>query len=470
MACSSATCQSGCYKDTGEVEQETKKNESANGIVYSGNGDNHLHNLCLKCKVNEAIVAAGGGGGGDGGRFCAECFRSNLFGKFRFAVTSNAMISSSDNVLVAFSGGPSSRVALQFVHEMQHKALKNFDASRDRSLPVFGVGVAFIDETAIYLVPSHDYDKSIQDMKLIVSNVAPPKKEFHVAPIESIYSSDSSDGRDQLKELLNAVSDVTGKEDLLVHLRMLALQKIALEKGYTKLVLGSCTSRLACHVITATVKGQGYSLAGDIQYVDARWQVPVVLPLRDCLTQEVDMLCSLDSLRTVEVFNGPRSGINGLVSSFVKLLQEENPSRECTIVRTAGKLTPFHFNRIPEIDDFNVQLASRRRQKKFNLKNNESLPPELFCPICNSPLNKSDFLSSSSSQNGQISAEIFGAKCCGSCQFQILPKESSSMEHFVSQLPPAIVTQAKKGGFGNQIWLREQIQDCLLSDSEDGTP
>ena len=30
--------------------------------------------------------------------------------------------------------------------------------------------------------------------------------------------------------------------------------QIALEKGYTKLVLGSCTSRLACHVITATVK------------------------------------------------------------------------------------------------------------------------------------------------------------------------------------------------------------------------
>lgn len=109
---------------------------------------------------------------------------------------------------------------------MQHKAQKNFDASRDRSLPVFGVGVAFIDESAYYPVPSHEFDEAVEDMKLIVDNLVPPRKDFHVVPIESICSSDSSDGRDKMKELLNAVSDTTGKEDLLVQLRMLSLQKV----------------------------------------------------------------------------------------------------------------------------------------------------------------------------------------------------------------------------------------------------
>ncbi|KAA8517105.1 hypothetical protein F0562_017398 [Nyssa sinensis] len=471
MACSTGTCQSGCYKDNNEEEEQVPKREAANGVTPNGNDIDHHHNLCLKCKVNETIAppSAAGGGVGDGGRFCADCFRGNLFGKFRFAVTANAMISPSDKVLVAFSGGPSSRVALQFVHEMQHKAQKNFDASRDRSLPVFGVGVAFIDENAIYPACSREFDQSIEEMKLIVSNLAPPRKEFHVAPIGSIYSSDFSDGRDRLKELLNAVSDVTGKEDLLLHLRMLSLQKIALENGYTKLVLGSCTSRIACHVIAATVKGQGYSLAADIQYVDARWEIPIVLPLRDCLTQELNMLCCLDRLETVEAINRPCSGINGLVSSFVKLLQEENPSRECTIVRTAGKLTPFHFNRIPETDDGNAHLASQRRQKKFNLKPNESLPPESFCPICHSPLNNCDLPSFSSFEDDQTSAGIFGASCCPSCRFQIVPKEPSSMVQFYSLLPQPIISRAKDGGCGNQRWLREQIQDCLLSDNEDGT-
>ena len=121
------------------------------------------------------------------------------------------------------------RVALQFVHEMQHKAQQNFDASRDRSLPVFGVGVAFIDESAVCSVPSCEVEEGIEDIRQIVSNLAPPTKELLVVPIESVFLSESSDGKDQLSKFLEAVTDATGKEDLLVHLRMLCLQKVWLE-------------------------------------------------------------------------------------------------------------------------------------------------------------------------------------------------------------------------------------------------
>ncbi|KAF7148238.1 hypothetical protein RHSIM_Rhsim03G0020400 [Rhododendron simsii] len=233
------------------------------------------------------------------------------------------------------------------------------------------------------------------------------------------------------------------------------------------------TSRIACHVITATVKGQGYSLAADIQYVDARWGYQWCFPyVTVSLDQELSMLCRMPivdiydftmmglilswqgSLKTVEVLDTPRSGINGLVSTFVKLLQEENASRECTIVRTAGKLTPFDFNRMPASDDLSCNLASLRRQKKYNLKSNESLPPESFCPICNSPLSKSNLLSLNDVENGQLSAETFGAKCCLSCLFQILPKERSSVEHFYSFLPQPIIAQAKNDNHCNRRWLR----------------
>ncbi|KAI3472196.1 hypothetical protein Pfo_029684 [Paulownia fortunei] len=444
MACNSVTCQSGCYRDQYSVDDDDdqkrkpvpENGEGPNQASPHG-GDSNGYSLCIKCKVNETIAAthpAVTGGGGDGGRFCADCFRSNLFGKFRFAVTSNAMISPSDNVLVAFSGGSSSRVALQFVHEMQQKAQKNFDASRERVLPVFGVGVTYIDETTIYPVPSNDYDRAINEMELIV-----------------IYSPDFAAGRHLLTKLVVAVSDVTGKEDLLEHLRMLCLQKAAFENGYTKIVLGTCTSRIACHVLEATVKGQGFSLAADIQYVDARWKIPVVLPLRDCLSEELNMLCSLDSLKTVEPFQHPRSGINGLISSFVKLLQEENPSRESTIVRTAGKLTPFCFNRTPEVGDHDGHLASKRRQKKYNLN----------------PLKKSNISSLNGFDYGERSAEIYAA-ACSSCQYQILPKDTSSLEYFFSLLPHCMTTLAKDSR-DNQKLLRDQIQDCLLSDSDDGT-
>ncbi|XP_011048047.1 PREDICTED: cytoplasmic tRNA 2-thiolation protein 2 [Populus euphratica] len=458
MSCNSSGCQSNCYKNGDQVSDSPPPPPP----LAAANDSN---NLCLKCKTNSPITP--GSLSGDEARFCADCFRSNIYGKFRLAVTSHAMISPSDNVLVAFSGGPSSRVALQFVHGLQDRAQKNFEASKDKSLPVFGVGVAFIDESAVYPVSSDKVDGAIQDMRSVVSNLAPPAKQLHVVPIENIYASDSIDGKDRLTKLLDAVNDATGKEDLLLHLRMLALQKVASQNGYNRLILGSCTSRIACHVLAATVKGQGYSLSADIQYVDARWEIPVVLPLRDCTSQELNLLCHLDGLKTLQPFDRPPSGINGLISSFVNVLQEENSSRECTILRTAGKLTPFEFNRIPETDDCNVPLAIRRRQKRSNLKTNESIFSELFCPICNGPLKNFNSLNLSSLKSCQSSR--FNAACCSSCQFQIIPKDPSSMENFCSLLPQQVVDRAKHGNCSNSSLLREQIQDCLLLDSGDET-
>ncbi|KAE8099639.1 hypothetical protein FH972_017604 [Carpinus fangiana] len=240
MACNASTCQSNCYRDEEQAREEAV--DSSTNPIADDNNQNQ--SVCVKCKSIDPIVA------------------------------------------------------LQFVHEMQNKSQKNFDASRDRSLPVFGVGVVFIDEISIVPVPSHEIDKAIQEIRLIVSNLTPPRKELHNAS----------------------------------------------ENGYNRLVLGSCTSRIACHVISVTVKG---------------------------------------SLKTLELLKGSCTGINGLVSSFVTLLQEENPSRECTIVRTAGKLTPFHINRIPENNDCNLLSATRRRQKRYNLKPNESISSESFCSSCN---------------------------------------------------------------------------------------
>lgn len=99
MACNSSGCESGCYdreKDNGSKIVEDAVDCGAN-----------QETVCVKCKCNEPMTF--GDGGSDDGRFCAECFRNNVFGKFRLAVTSHAMITPSDNVLVAFSGGSSSR-------------------------------------------------------------------------------------------------------------------------------------------------------------------------------------------------------------------------------------------------------------------------------------------------------------------------------------------------------------------------
>lgn len=95
----------------------------------------------------------------------------------------------------------------------------------DRSLPVFGVGVVFVDESAICSVPSCEVSQGFEEIRDIVSNLVPPTKELLIVPIESVCSSESN-GKDQLRKLLDAVTDATGKEDLQAHLRMLSLQKV----------------------------------------------------------------------------------------------------------------------------------------------------------------------------------------------------------------------------------------------------
>lgn len=118
------------------------------------------------------------------------------------------------------------RVALEFVHEMQQRAQKNYEANKDRSLPVFIVGVAFIDESAVSSFPSQEMEKAVNDIREIVSNLTPPAKKLHIVPIERIFSPDPEGGNEILKKLLDGVTDTTGKEDLLIHSRMMSLQKV----------------------------------------------------------------------------------------------------------------------------------------------------------------------------------------------------------------------------------------------------
>lgn len=117
------------------------------------------------------------------------------------------------------------RVVLQFVHEMQQKAQANFDASRDKSLRVFGVGVVFVDDSAIFET-RENLSNAATEVESILSSVVPPKKELLVLSIEGVFSGNSEEKRAMLNDLLNIIDDTTGKEDFLEHLRMLSLQKV----------------------------------------------------------------------------------------------------------------------------------------------------------------------------------------------------------------------------------------------------
>ncbi|CAN6352189.1 unnamed protein product [Urochloa humidicola] len=453
-ACGGAGCGPHCSSSSAAGAEEDVPAERIGRLSIAAGATTAT---CGKCDGGGAVVAASGGAG-----MCRECFRAHLFGKFKLAVTSNAMVRPTDAVLLAFSGGPASRVALQFIHEMQSKAIQSWETSNSQALPVFGVGVAFVDESALSARSEDETEMAIGDIKSIVSSLSLGDKKVHVAPLEDVFSG-SDDKVARLKEVAGMIGDETGRDDFIHCLRMLSLQKIALENGYTKIMLGTCTSGIACHVLSATVKGQGYSLPADVQYVDTRWEVPVVLPLHDCLAQELSLLCELDSLKTQQLLDRPCSGINSLVASFVSRLREENPSREHTILRTAQKLKPFSFNKF-SANGYHDFLPSRLRPKFQNVDANESTFSEILCLICGSPFSESELQNLENTKHkAQKKIDLYTAHCCESCHFQILPSATDTYGHFFSLLPKFWTEKVDAASASS---LRDQIEDYLLEDDE----
>ena len=118
------------------------------------------------------------------------------------------------------------RVALQFIHEMQSKAIQSWETSNSQALPAFRLGVAFVDESVLSVRPGHEIDTAIEDIKSIVSSLSPGDKQLHVAPLEDVISSGSDDKAARLKELVGVINDETGRDDFIRCLRMLSLQKV----------------------------------------------------------------------------------------------------------------------------------------------------------------------------------------------------------------------------------------------------
>jgi cytoplasmic tRNA 2-thiolation protein 2 len=95
-----------------------------------------------------------------------------------------------------------SRVALEFIHQMQSKALMCWDASNSQALPVFNVGVVFINECVISGEPSDQVDVAIAQIRSIVSGLSPPSNDLHVFPLRTYFL--------LIQVIVDSITDATG--------------------------------------------------------------------------------------------------------------------------------------------------------------------------------------------------------------------------------------------------------------------
>lgn len=295
--------------------------------------------------------------------FCKECFMVYVTHKFRAAIGKSKLIRDGESVLVGVSGGQASSCLLHLIQEglsgRAHKKLR------------FKPGLVFIDEGATIGMSAEErlatctqvleimektgfpcYLKALeQAMELDREVVTNSATQSDPAPGTSLSSAENltklhryDKAEEELRALLDSLKSVSAKEDLIKSLRQKILIDLARREGYSKVMLGDCSTRLAVRLLTDIAQGRGAHVAMDTAFADNRCNdITIVRPIRDFSSKEVAMFNILNDVPSVFI---PRIttkaadsvSIEHLTEKFVTGLQSEYPSTTSNIMRTGEKL------------------------------------------------------------------------------------------------------------------------------------
>ncbi|GAA5932865.1 hypothetical protein JCM3775_002260 [Rhodotorula graminis] len=369
---------------------------------------------CIRCNAPPTFVQRGTA-------YCHDCFRQTLSNRFTRALDGAKTVSAAGfdahaspapvprrldrppaaKVVVAFSGGASSRAVLELLNvaHFSHlepaptdsaptagpspRAATTGKKSKKHGLlkaPAFAdCEVVYVDESSV-TGDEPDRSASIAD---IVASSTPFR--FTALKIEDVFStahSSSSEplvastssaalpvassssspprlsSKEQLVTLLGALSP-TSRDSLLASLRHALLLSHARATGASILLLGSTGTRLAVDMLSGMASGRGWSAGEEIgaEYVarpadgGAEGRVLVVRPLALVSLREARHLCETAGLRHVDPPPSPVGreadeketsakgrSVRALVDDFVLSLDASFPSTAQTVLRTAHKL------------------------------------------------------------------------------------------------------------------------------------
>jgi hypothetical protein len=293
----------------------------------------------------------------------------------------------------------------------------------------------------------------------------------------------------RLQDLVAAVADPTGAEDLLKYLRDQLLLRAAAVLGCNRLLRGDSASRMAIKIISDASKGRGFSLPGDIQTLDGRHILqegpaggPCILqPLREVTHKELSELCVYKSLPLLHT-EGPSGGVagalcgrvpgaggvstssssvNALAARFVGEMEGTLPASVYTIIRTAAHLEPFGFTDAAAV----MPRAAAAVKKHHRHQAKQSTPQQQ--------------LEQEQQQQGEGGVEVPAVrwKWCGICQAPLPPQQqqqpgdpagTSSTANGVQQRQQPAGEAADSGSAANGV-QQQQVAPAATGSSSAGT-
>ncbi|KAJ9082487.1 Cytoplasmic tRNA 2-thiolation protein 2, variant 2 [Entomophthora muscae] len=275
--------------------------------------------LCIKCKQAQPNVLI------RNIRYCKTCFLYAFEGKFR-SIMNRAKATndpSMKNILMGFSGGPSSRAMLQLLHQ--------YTSSHNK----YGeLKILFIDES----LATEDHGDHLGCIQKIAK----------LYPFELIIKriEEPMGSKEAFLDAFNGLFLYHLREDFLSSLRHSLLVHTARESKCSMLLLGDSATRIAIKTISLTSKGRGFSLPFEVAAESSCYEgLSIIRPMRDNLSKEVALYnhhtqLYHPSIKSILYKTKPKASIDRITEEFIAGLDSGFPSTVSTIVRTANKLTP----------------------------------------------------------------------------------------------------------------------------------
>ncbi|KAI9598063.1 hypothetical protein BDF19DRAFT_411404 [Syncephalis fuscata] len=331
---------------------------------------------CAKCKTAPPVVIIRHDG------FCSECFQRNVGSKFRTVIgklrTPVEDAGGKASILLAYSGGPASRVLLQLADDFNN-------ANRSQRFAAYTI--CHVDESALFddnpsmKAASTDFLEGIRKITNEFSF------EFEQVPLESVFASYTNERSpesattvmmtptrretgsifaesfetiqlqtslsdvDKLRLLFKQAESLSAREDLLFYLRQRVLHSVAVRKNCSAIWTAETATRIAIRTISNVAKGRGLTLPletgaqSDLDKDIAFWR-----PIRDVLAKEVGLYVryrhlSMPSFPILLSTRRPAKASIGRLSEAVVIrihcrIRARFVSTANTVTRTVGKLTP----------------------------------------------------------------------------------------------------------------------------------
>ncbi|XP_023243040.1 cytoplasmic tRNA 2-thiolation protein 2-like [Centruroides sculpturatus] len=243
--------------------------------------------LCRRCNEKASIVH-----GKDS--FCRSCFLAYCTHKFRGTLGKSKQIKRGEKILIAFSGGMSSSAMLHMIKE----GLKEASHKRLSFHPI----LLFIDETSIFSTINDENEENKEIYKVMLDIGFPS----YITRLEMVYHDEKSvfyqsldasyfnfinynKEKKLLMEALDSFKSLSSKENFIKNLRYNLIMDIAKNVDCSKIFVGESATLLAIRLLSDLAQGCGANIADETGFVDGRYAIPILRPMREFLNKEIAM-------------------------------------------------------------------------------------------------------------------------------------------------------------------------------------